>query len=294
MGGTEADPESKRRVTALLQGLEQQGWALGRNLVVEVLYAQGRMDSLNALAARLAQMQSDVIVTSGTESVQAAVRAGGGVPIVMASIGDPVGASVVASLARPGGIVTGLSLLATDLSAKRLELLKEALPATQRVAVLWNPGNASVVLKFKEKEMAASSLRMTVVSLQARQPEQFANAFETAGKAGAEAVLTTEDAVQVSNRNVIVSLATHHRLPVMSEFRSFADAGALMSYGPSIISLWRRSAAYVSKILNGAKPAELPIEQPTRFELVINLKTAKTLGIAVPPTLIARADEVIE
>jgi putative tryptophan/tyrosine transport system substrate-binding protein len=290
----ETDPDSKGRLAAFLGGLQERGWVQGRNLTVELRYAEGKLDRLPSLAAELVSANVDVIVAAGTEPIQAAKRATIAIPIVMATIGDPVGTGVVASLARPGGNVTGLSLLATDLSAKRLELIKEVLPNLARVAVLWNPNNASVTLKFQEIETAGRELGVQVASFEARDARDLEIGFATVAQAKAEALITTEEGLQLSHRSRIIDLALGRRLPVMSEFKLFAAAGALMSYGPSVPDLWRRSANYVDKIFNGSQPGDLPVEQPTKFELVINLKTAKAIGLDVPPTLLARADEVIE
>jgi putative ABC transport system substrate-binding protein len=294
MYGAENDPESKRRLTVFLQALRDRGWSDGENLAVEIRYAKGELDKLTNLATDLVQARVDVILTSGTEPVQAVKKVAGTIPIVMATIGDPVGIGIVASLARPGGNVTGLSLLATDLSAKRVELIKDALPRLMHLAVLWNPNNASVVLKFREIETASKSIGVQVSSLEVRQSSDLERGFEEITRAGAEALFTTEDALQINNRVQIVGLAMRYQLPVMSEFKLFTDAGAFMSYGPNVHDMWRRAASYMNKILKGAHPADLPIEQPTKFELVINLKTAKALGLSVPPSLLARADEVIE
>jgi ABC-type uncharacterized transport system substrate-binding protein len=294
MFSTESDALNNALIAAFRTGLKERGWTEDRNVKLEFRYAGSKLDQLPILAADLVRANVDLIVTGGTESIQAASKASASIPIIMTTIGDPVGAGVVASLARPGGNVTGLSLYATELSAKRVELLKEVLPKLTRVAVLWNPNNASVVLKFKEIEAAAKSLNIQVRSLPIREAGDIEKMLRPAELDRAEAVITTEDALQVTHRTSIVDLATQRKIPVASEFSVLARAGALMSYGPSILDLWRRSADYVDKIFKGAKPADLPVEQPTRFELVINLKTAKAIGFAVPPTMLTRADEVIE
>jgi putative ABC transport system substrate-binding protein len=294
MFSTESDALNNALIAAFRTGLKERGWTEDRNVKLEFRYAGSKLDQLPILAADLVRANVDLIVTGGTESIQAASKASASIPIIMTTIGDPVGAGVVASLARPGGNVTGLSLYATELSAKRVELLKEVLPTLTRVAVLWNPNNASVVLKFKEIEAAAKSLNIQVRSLPIREAGDIEKMLQPAELDRAEAVITTEDALQVAHRTSIVDLATQRKIPVALEFNVLARAGALMSYGPSILDLWRRSADYVDKIFKGANPADLPVEQPTRFELVINLKTAKALGFAVPPTMLTRADEVIE
>jgi putative tryptophan/tyrosine transport system substrate-binding protein len=252
----ESDSQAQARVTALQTALQKRGWASGRDVAFEFRYAEGQLDRLPALAADLVHTNVDVILTAGSESTDAARKATTKIPIVMATVGDPIAAGFITSLARPGGNVTGASLFATELTAKRLGLLKEILPALTRLAV--------------EKS------------------------FESAAKFGAEAVMTTEEAIQITYRARVVDLAKRQRIPVASEFGDFAQAGALMSYGPSILDSFRHAAGYIDKILNGAKPADLPVEQPTRFEMIINLKTAQALGLTVPPTLLARADEVIE
>ena len=236
----------------------------------------------------------DVVVTHGTPAVQALQKASPAVAIVFATIGDPVGAGIVDSLARPGGNVTGLSLIATDLGTKRLEILKEALPHLRRVAMLSNPANASLVLQVSETEAAARLLGVQFKAIAVKSSDDLETGVEAALAVRADAIITTSDSIQVSERARIVELAMRNRLPVIGEFREIAGAGALLSYGPNRVDMWRRAGDYVDKILKGARPNDLPIEQPTRFELLINLKTAKALGLEVPPTLLARADEVIE
>ena len=287
------DPQGLVFLQAFRTGLDEFGWREGRNLEIELRFAP-RMDLLGPSAAELAGRRVELIVTHGTPAVQAIQKASDAVPIVFATIGDPIGTGIVTDLARPGGNVTGLSLLATDLSMKRLELLKEALPSSTRVAMLWNPANPSLALQFEGTRAAAQNLGLDLQSLPAGRTEDFEPAIRAAANARADAVITTSDSVQVSRRAEIVVIAARYRLPVMGEFVEIARAGALLSYGPSRQDLWRRSAGYVHKILNGTKPGELPVEQPTKFDLVINLNTAKALGLTIPPTLLARADEVIE
>jgi putative tryptophan/tyrosine transport system substrate-binding protein len=294
MPTAESDPESKLRLATFLQALQVTGWVQGRNLTVELRYADGKLNRLPELAAELVNSKVDVILTTGTESVQAAQKATTTIPIVMATIGDPVAIGVIASLARPGGNVTGLSLMATDLTAKRLELSKEILPTLNRMAVLWNPNNASVVLKFKELEAAARAASIQFMSVEVRQASDLEPGFAALSRWGAEVIVTADETLLVSTRIQIASLAMRYRLPMMSEFSVLAAAGGFLSYGPHVLDLWRRSAGYVDKILKGTKPADIPVEQPTRFYLVINLKTAKAIGLTVPPMLLARADEVIE
>jgi putative tryptophan/tyrosine transport system substrate-binding protein len=290
----ESDLQVQARLTALRAALQERGWAYGRNIAFDSRYAEGQLDRLPALATDLVHTNVDVILTAGTESTDAARKATTNIPIVMAAVGDPIAAGFIASLAQPRGNVTGASLLATELTAKRLELLKEILPNLTRLAVLWNANNASVVQKFKQIEAAAPVLGVQLQTLELRAPSDIEKSFESAAQFGAEAVMTTEDAIQITYRARLVDLAKRHRIPVASEFGEFARTGALMSYGPSILDSFRHAAGYIDKILNGAKPADLPVEQPTLFELIINLTTAKALGLTIPPTLLARANEVIE
>jgi len=289
----EHDPEGQRRFAALIRGLQDLGWQEGRNMTLEMRYAGGKFDRLPTQAAELLHANVDLIVTAGTEPIQAARKATTSIPIVMATIGDPVTTGIVTSLSRPGGNITGLSNQATELSTKRLEMLHEILHGLTRVAVLWNPDNASVSLIVKNIEAAARALGTEVESLRARLPSDIDEGFQRAADVGVKAVLTADDVFLASQRERVVGLAMRYRLPMVSQFRQFATAGGLLSYGPDQIDMWRRAATYVDKILKGAKPGDLPVEQPTRFELVINLKTAQALGITIPPHLLMLADEVI-
>ena len=274
--------------------LRDYGYVEGKTILIEAVSAEGHQDRLGPLAADLVKMNVDLIAVGGTEAVQAAARATKTIPIVMTAVGDPVGAGVVSNLAHPGGNVTGMSLLATDLSAKRLALLKEMLPQLTRVAILWNPDNASVALKFEEMQRAAPGIGVQVHSIQLRRPADIEAAIDMAASQHAEAIMDTGDPIQNAYPGRIAELATQHRLPVASEFSDSVDAGALCSYGPDRIDIFHRAAGYVDKILKGAKPGDLPIEQPTRIRLVINLKTAKALGLTVPQSLLLRADKVIQ
>jgi ABC-type uncharacterized transport system substrate-binding protein len=294
LGVSPNDAEWLRRVASFTQALQLLGWIESRNVTFEVRYAEGKLERLPALAADLIQANVDVVVTQGSEPVQAARKATDRVPIVMASVGDAIGAGFVASLARPGGNITGLTLVASEQSAKRLELFKEILPRLARVSVLWNSNNASHPLQFKEVERAAPVLGIQLQSLPVTDAIDLEKALEAAAQAGAEALLTMDDLLIIGQRARIVDLAMRWRLPVMGEFKPFATAGALMSYAPDQIDMWRRAAGYVDKILKGSKPADLPVEQPIKFELVINRKTANALGLEISPSLLARADEVIE
>jgi len=294
MTSTENDPLNQARIALFLAGLKERGWTENQNFKLELKYAGSNLDDLPMLAADLVRSRVDLIVTGGTEPIQVASKATTIIPIVMTTIGDPVAAGVVQSLARPGGNVTGLSLQATELSAKRVEQLKDVLPAVTRVAVLWNPNNASLILKLKEIEAAAKSLKIEVRSLPIREADDIEKMLQPAELDRAATIMTTEDAVQVVHRVRIVGLARQRGIPVASEFSIMARAGSLMSYGPSLLDQWARATYYADKILKGAKPADLPVQQPTRFEFLINLRSAKALSIDVPPMMLARADEVIE
>ena len=293
-GQAEGDPYVQSLLSALRAGLQDRGWTEGRNVVLEIRYADGRPDRAPGLAAELVRSKVDIIVTSGTELIRAAQKASSTIPIVMTGIGDPVGSGIVASLAQPGGQVTGFSLTAPDLAAKRLELAQETLPGLARVAIIWNPNNASVTLRVKETEAAARGMGLHLHSIEARQPGDFEKGLSAATRAGAQALITTEDALMTGHRAEIIRLAIRHRLPAISGLRMFADAGSLLSYGPSTPDIWRRAAGHIDRIFAGTKPADLPVEQPTKFELIINLKTAKALGLTIPPSVLMRADEVIQ
>jgi putative ABC transport system substrate-binding protein len=246
------------------------------------------------LAAELVHLKVDVIVTDGTLAPLAAKQATSTIPIVMAPAGDPLGSGLVASLAHPGGNITGLSLMAPDLGGKRLELLKELLPDISRVAILWNAANPYAAEVFRETDRAARTLRITLQSLEVRSPGDFDIVFEAAKVQHPEGLITVEDPLTGANRKQIVDFAATNRLPAIYGVRNFVEAGGLISYGASVFDLSRRAATYVDKILRGAKPADLPIQQPTKFEFVVNLSAAKALNLTIPPTLLARADEVIE
>jgi putative ABC transport system substrate-binding protein len=274
--------------------LRELGWIEGQNVVIERRYAENRVERLPEFAAELVRLNVDVIVGLGTLAPLAAKRATTTIPIVMTAAGDPLGSGLVASLARPGGNVTGMSLMAPDLGGKRLELLKELLPRLARVAVLWNAANPYPALVFKETQAAGRTLGIEVQSLEVRDPRDFDGTFEALRRQRPDALITVEDPLTFNYMKLIADFAAGQRLPTLHGFREDVAAGALMSYGANLADLFRRSAGYVDKILRGAKPADLPVQQPTKFELVINLRTAKVLGLTVPPTLLARADEVIE
>jgi putative ABC transport system substrate-binding protein len=282
--------------TAFRQGLRDLGWVEGKNISIEYRYAEGRIDVLPRLAADLVGLNVDVIVASISTDALAVRDATRTIPIVMASAGDPVASGLAESLAHPGGNITGLSQLAPALAGKRLEALKESVPALSRVAVLWNPSNpaSSSVLIWREMQVPARQLAVQLHSLEVRSATELDKAFEDATAAGAGALVITPDPLFAGNVKRIADLAAGSRLPSIFHLREFAAAGGLMSYGIDRSDQFRRAATYVDKILKGAKPADLPIEQPTKFEFVINLKTAKALGLTIPTTLLAIADEVIE
>jgi putative tryptophan/tyrosine transport system substrate-binding protein len=279
---------------AFRQGLRELGYVEGRNMTIEYRSADGRSERFPDLAAELVRLKVDVILTRGTPAVIAAKNATGTIPVVMAASGDPVLSGVVASLARPGGNVTGLSAIVVEVSGKRLELLRQVIPGISRIAGLFNMSNPNDALQWKEAEIAASSLRVQLQLLDVRKPGDFARAFDAATKQRAGALVVGLDALTWANHRPIVDLAAKQRLPAIYGGREFVDAGGLIAYGVSYPHLYRRAATYVDKILKGAKPADLPVEQPTKLELVINLKTAKALALTIPPSLLARADELIQ
>jgi ABC-type uncharacterized transport system substrate-binding protein len=277
----------------LRQGLQARGYSEGKNITLEVRWAEGRGDRFAGLAAELVRLGVDVIVATHTETALAVKEATRTIPIVMATSFDAVADGLVASLARPGGNVTGLSLLIPEMTGKRLELLKQTIPALSRVAVLWTPGRVSG-RQVRDHELAARSLGLESLSLEVRGPDDLATVFQQAVRKRAGAVVTIQNPFFAIHRVRITELAIRDRLPTMSGEPGFAESGGLMTYGPSILESWRNAAIYVDKILRGAKPGELPVEQPTKFELVINLKTAKALGLTIPQSLLLRADQVIE
>src|SRR2546427_11099593 len=279
---------------ALLQGLRELGYVEGQNLVIEYRYAEGKAERLPDLAAELVSLKVDIIVAGGTPPPLAAKRATTTIPIVMTSAGDPVGSGLVASLAKPGGNVTGLSTFTRDLAAKRLQLLKEVVPVISRVAVLWNAANPYAVLNMRETEAAAQTLGVQVQSLEVRGPDDFENALPAAIRGRAGALIVVDDPLTFAYRMRIADFAARNRLPAMYGFREFAEAGGLTAFGANLADLYRRAATYVDKILKGAKPADLPVEQPTKFELVINMKIANALGLTIPQSVLVRADEIIQ
>ena len=282
-----------QRVAAFVQRLRELGWTEGRTVVVEYRWAEGRSERFLEIAAEFAQLKVDVIVAAGTPAILAARQATSVVPIVFVGAGDPVGTGLVASLPRPGGNVTGLSAQTTDTVGKRLELLRELMPGIRRLAIMGNVDNPVSVLEMREIGAACAALGLEADALEIRRTADIVPAFE-ALKRGAEALYVQADPLVIANQIRINTLALGMRLPTMHGLREYVEAGGLMSYGPNFPDLFRRAADFVDKILRGAKPSDIPVEQPTKFELVINLITAKALGLEIPPTLLARADEVIE
>jgi putative tryptophan/tyrosine transport system substrate-binding protein len=282
------------RAAAFARRLHELGWIEGRTIVIEYRWAEGRSEHLAEIAAEFARLKVDVIVTGGTPAVMAAKQAMPAVPIVFAAVGDPVGMGLVTNLARPGGNVTGFSVLSVDLAGKRLDLLREAISSLGRLAIMGNVGNPIIVSELGELQAGARMLGLQVDTLEIRRPQDFAPALETI-KGRANALYVCQDLLtQGSNRLRINTLALGARLPVMHASRELIEAAGLMSYGPNFPDLYRRAGDYVDKILRGAKPGDLPVEQPTKFDLVVNLITAQALGLTIPPSLLARADEVIE
>ena len=278
---------------AFQQGLRDHGYVEGRNIVIEYRWAEGKLERLPGLAAELVQLKVDVIFAFATPPSQAAKQATKTIPIVMV-VADPVEQGFVASLARPGGNITGLSVQAPELGGKQLQLLKEVVPRASRVAILWNPANPYTALVVRETEAAARTLGVQLQSLPVRGPEEFEGAFQAATRGRAAALITVGDVLPMAHRPRLVALAANSRLPAMYGFREFVDDGGLMAYGASLAASCRRAATYVDKILKGAKPADLPVEQPMRFELVINMKTSKALGLTIPQSILIRADQVIQ
>jgi putative ABC transport system substrate-binding protein len=293
-GSAPSAGEPSPNLESFRHGLRELGYVEGRSIAIEYRWAEGKSERFPALAAELVRLEVAVIVASSAPGVLAAKAATSSIPIVMTAVGDPVGIGAVASLARPGGNVTGLSSFDADLDAKRLELLKETVPGLTRVGILWSANDPGMTLAFNRVQGAAQPLRLSLQSLGVRDPAEFDSAFQAARAGQVEALIVTAQPFLVRHRAQILDLVARSRLPAMYTFRSFVDAGGLMSYAPSLADIFRRAAGYVDKIVKGANPATLPVEQPTRFELVVNMKTAKALGLTIPPLLLLRADEVIE
>jgi len=281
-------------IGAFREGLRDFGWVEGQNVTIEFRFAEGRFDRLPDLAAELVRLGVDLIVAVPAPAALAAKQATGTIPIVMISVTDPVGIGLVPSLARPVSNVTGGSFsVGIDIIGKQLQLLKEAVPPTSSVAILVNPNNPGHALTIDKIKADSKSLGLLPHLLEARAPEEFDKAFSTMAKDRVDALLVVADAMFQANRTRLAELAAKNGLPTMYTFREYVDAGGLMSYGPNLVSQYRQAATYVDKILRGAKPADLPVEQPTRFELIVNMKTAKALGLTIPPSVLARADEAI-
>jgi putative tryptophan/tyrosine transport system substrate-binding protein len=292
LGSTAPSAESQR-TAAFVQRLRELGWIEGRTVTIEYRWAEGRTERFAEIAAEFVRLKVDVMIAGGTPTAVAAKRATAAIPIVFAMTGDPVGTGLVAHLARPGGNVTGLSTQTTDTASKRIELLRETLPHLRRLAILANVNSPVVVLEMSEVQAAAKTLGLEVITLEVRQAEGIERTFE-ALQGRADGLYVCADPLVSANRSRINALALAVRLPTMHDLREYAVPGGLMSYGPNIPDLFRRAGDYVDKILRGSNPADLPVEQPTKFELVINLKTAKALGLTIPESFLLRADEVIE
>jgi putative ABC transport system substrate-binding protein len=293
--GPRDGPIPAKQLQTFRQYLEHLGHIEGRDIAIEFRYADRNYDRLPALAAELVEQKIDVIVTSATAATVAARKATSTIPIVAISFTDPVGQGLVESLARPGGNVTGVTFsVGLDIFSKGLELLKEAVPGLQKIALLVNPANPVHKAAAGQMETVALALNLRARAFQARRPEEIAAAFEVIAQAHYGAVCIVSDPLLVSERSQILELAMTYQLPSMHQNREEVEAGGLMSYGPDTIDMSRRAATYVDAIIKGAKPADLPVQQPTKFEFVINLNTARELGLTIPPTLLVRADEVIE
>ena len=289
--GFDSIPE---REGAFKKGLYDLGYLEGKNIAIEWRSADGSLERLPKIVAEVLRLNLDVIVTNGAQVTQAVKRATQTVPVVMGVSGDPVGTGVVNSLARPGGNITGLSIMSPELTGKRLELLKEVVPRVSRIGVLWNPTVPDKLLDFKSTEIAARSVSVRIESFEVRQPNDFTHSFRAISEAHPDALMALGEPLINSKRKEIVDFAARSRLPTIYEGRVFERSGGLMVYGADVTELFRRAAVYVDKILKGANPADLPVEQPTKLELIINLKTAKQIGLTIPPDVLARADKVIK
>jgi len=280
---------------AFLKGLEELGWIEGQNIVIERRFAAGNVERLKGSAAQLVRLNVDVIVAAASAPTKVAKEATASIPIVFANAGDPVGQGFVQSLPRPGGNITGVAFDASpDITAKQAQLLLEVVPTASRLAVLWNPTSTFLYSYWSALKTAAPTLRVSLQSLEVRDANEFEGAFDSITRTGANGLIVLSDTFATFHRARLADLAAKHGLPTVYGHRQYIEAGGLISYGPSLTDNYRHAANYVDKILRGAKPADLPVEQPTKFELVINLKTAKALGLDVPPQLLARADEAIE
>ena len=279
---------------AFREGLRQLGYVEGQNLIIKYQWAEGQQERHAVLAVELVRLKPDVILTSGTPGTLAAKQATQSIPIVTAVVGDPVASGLVSSLAKPGGNVTGLATLNEELEGKRLEIFKQVVPKLSRVAVLLNPDNPFTMIAWRGAQSAAEALGVKLQPVEVRGPNDLNGAFATIKAARPQGLILLPDRFLLTYRASIVQFVAKNRLPSMFSFREFAQEGGLMTYGPDTTDMYRRAATYVAKILRGAKPADLPMEQPTKFEFVINLKTAKALGLTIPPSVLGRADQVIE
>jgi putative ABC transport system substrate-binding protein len=287
-----SSPGPSPLLDAFRQELRELGYVEGQNIGLEYRFAESRLERLAGLAAELVELKADVILALNSTAAQAALHATKTIPIVFTWVADPL--TLVTNLARPGGNITGLTTMTTELSGKRLELFKDVLPGISRIAVLWNSANPMATAVFRELEGASARLGVQLHPMGVRGSSDLEDAFKAAARARASALFVIEEGTLFPHRARILSLAAQHRLPAASQFREFAEAGGLLSYGPNLSDLFRRAATYVDKILKGTKPGNLPVEQPTKFELVINLKTAKALGLTIPQSVLGRADQVIE
>ena len=285
---------SASQIKAFQQGLHDLGYIEGKNIILEYRYAHGKLDLLPELAAELVRLQVDAIVTRSTAPIRAAKNASKTIPIVFATAGAPIEDGLVASLARPGGNVTGLALLSAEMDGKKLELLKEAFPKVTRVAFLWTVGSARGDLRVREVEAAAKALGLRLQSLGVTGSDDFERVFEEAKKGGAQALISVPSPFLATHRALIFDFAAKNRLPAMYSTSDFVEAGGLMSYGPDLLDNWRRAAIFVDKILKGRTPADLPVEQPMKFEFIVNLQAAKKIAVTIPPNVLVRADKVIK
>jgi ABC-type uncharacterized transport system substrate-binding protein len=287
-------PYAAPYVEAGKAALREAGYIEGQNIAIEYRFAGRSLETLQAQAAELVALKVDVLVVVGDLAIRTAQQATKTIPIVMVSGGDPVTSGYVASVARPGGNITGMSSLLPEMDAKLLALLKETVPRATRVAVLWNPNSHGGVLGFKDMQAAAPGLKVTLLSVEVRKPDELEAAFTTITAQKAEGLLVITDPITFGNRGKIIEFAAKHRLPTMYEVREFVNEGGLMSYGPSLTAMIRRVPVFIDKILKGTKPADIPVEQPTQFEMVVNEKSAKAIGLAIPPPVLVRADSVIK
>ena len=281
-------------IEAFRQGLREVGWEEGRNVVIDARFAEGDLERLPALAAQLAQLQPDVIVAGGTPAIRAARAAAPKTPVIMAAVGDPVAEGLVKSVAKPGGLITGVTNQTPDLSGKRIQLIREAVPRVSRLAIVWDPRIVHEVHGFKESEVAARGMGMSLLSFEVKRAGELDTAFAAMVRDGANGVFVFPNSITSTYGPRIADLAIRYRLPAIAGVRELAEAGCLLAYGPVRTDNYRRAAQFVDQVLRGARPGDLPIQQPTKFELVVNLRTARTLGVTIPQALLLRADQVLE